>query len=149
MLFYPFILEILKQNQKIDSYIIKIITFHFGLHQIINDPTHSLGKSSSCTDLVVYPGVHSSRYADCHHQVALAKFDSRIYYRQPCERELWQYQEAGDILIRREIHEFNWERALSNLNVDEQVTAFIRTILNTMKNLFPMKLLYAMTRIRR
>ena len=58
-------------------------------------------------------------------------------------------QEADDILIKREIHEFNLERALSNLNVDEQVTVFNRIILNTMKNFFPMKLLYAMIKIRR
>ena len=32
--------------------IIETITFHFGLHQLIHDPTHSLGKSSSCIDLI-------------------------------------------------------------------------------------------------
>ena len=35
------------------------------------------------------------------------------------------------------IHEFNWKRALSNLNVDEQVTVFNRTILNIMINVIP------------
>ena len=53
------------------------------------------------------------------------------------EREVWHYQEAGAILIRRAIHGFNWKRTLSNLNVDEQVTVFNRTILNIMKNFIP------------
>ena len=93
--------------------IIETITSHFGLHQLIHDPTHILGKSSSCIDLIftsqpnmaVNSGVHSSFHANC--------------------------------LIRRAIHEFNWKRALSNLNVDEQVTVFNRTILNIMKNFIP------------
>ena len=32
--------------------IIETITSHFGLHQLIHDPTHILGKSSSCIDLI-------------------------------------------------------------------------------------------------
>ena len=136
--------------------IIETITSHFGLHRLIHDPRHILGKSSSCIDLiftsqpnmVVKSGVHSSLHANCHHQIVFAKFDLKIYYPPPNEREVWHYQEADSILIRRAIHEFNWKRALSNLNVDEQVTVFNRTILNIMKNFIPMKLLYAMTRIR-
>ena len=82
-------------------------------------------------------GVHSSLHANCHHQIVFAKFDLKIYYPPPYEREVWHYQEADSILIRRAIHEFNWKRALSNLNVDEQVTVFNRTILNIMKNFIP------------
>ena len=37
-------------------------------------------------------------------------------------------------LPRWAIHEFSWKRALSNLNIDEQVTVFNRTILNILKN---------------
>ena len=51
--------------------IIETITSHFGLHQLIHDPTHILGKSSSCIDLiftsqsnmVVNSGVHSSLHS--------------------------------------------------------------------------------------
>ena len=32
--------------------IIETITSDFGLHQLIHDPTHILGKSSSCIDLI-------------------------------------------------------------------------------------------------
>ena len=87
--------------------------------------------------MVVNSGVHSSLHANCHHQIVFAKFDLKIYYPPPYEREVWHYQEADSILIRRAIHEFNWKRALSNLNVDEQVTVFNRIILNIMKNIIP------------
>ena len=125
--------------------IIETITSHFGLHQLIHDPTHILGKSSSCIDLiftsqpnmVVNSGVHFSLHANCHHQIVFAKCDLKIYYPPPYELEVWHYQEADSILIRRAIHEFNWKRALSNSNVDEQVTVFNRTILNIMKNFIP------------
>ena len=87
--------------------------------------------------MVVNSGVRSSLHTNCHHQIVFAKFDLKIYYPPSYEREVWHYQEADSILIRRAIHEFNWKRALSNLNVDEQVTVFNRTILNIMKNFIP------------
>ena len=125
--------------------IIETFTSHFGLHQLIHDPTHILGESSSCIDLiftsqlimVVNSGVHSPVHANCHHQIVFEKFDLKIYYPPPYECEVWHYQEADSILIRRAIHEFNWKKALSNSNVDEQVTVFNRTMLNIMKNFIP------------
>ena len=71
--------------------IIETITFHFGLHQLIHDPAHILGKSSSCIDLiftsqpnmVVNSGVHPSLNANCHHQIVFAIFDLKIYYPSP------------------------------------------------------------------
>ena len=98
--------------------------------------------------MVVNSGVHSSPHANCHHQIVFEKLDLKIYYSPPSEREIWHYEETDSILIRRAIHEFNWKRNLSDLNVDEQVTVFNRAILNIMRNFIPMKLLYAMTRIR-
>ena len=35
-----------------DGNIMETITSHFGLHQLIHDPTHILEKSSSCIDLI-------------------------------------------------------------------------------------------------
>ena len=87
--------------------------------------------------MVVNSGVHSSLHANCHHRIVFEKFDLKIYYSPLYKREVWHYHEADSILIRRAIHEFNWKRALSNLNVDEQVTVFNRTILNIMKNFIP------------
>ena len=125
--------------------ITETITSHFGLHQLIHDPTHILGKSSLCVDLtftsqpymVVNSGVHSSLHANCHYHIVFAKFDLKIYYPPPYERKVWHYQEADAFLIRRAIHEFSWKRAMSNLNVDEQVTVFNRTKSNILKNFIP------------
>ena len=62
---------------------IETITSHFGLHQLIHDPTHILEKLSSCIDLIftsqpnmiVNSGIYSSLHANCHHQIVFEKFD--------------------------------------------------------------------------
>ena len=59
------------EGSKIDG-----ITSTFGLQQIINEPTHIIGDSSSCIDLiftlqpnlVMESGMHSSLHRNCHHQ---------------------------------------------------------------------------------
>ena len=71
------------EGSKIDG-----ITCTFGLQQIINEPTHIIGDSSSCIDLiftskpnlVMESGVHSSLHPNCHHQITYAKFNLKIYY---------------------------------------------------------------------
>ena len=95
--------------------IIETITSQFVQHELIHDPTHILEKSSSCIDLiftsqpnmVVNSGVHSCLHANCHLQIVFAKFDLKIHYPSPHERQVWHYQEADAILIRRTIHEFS------------------------------------------
>ena len=51
------------------------ITSQFGLQQLINEPTHLRGNSSSCIDLIftsqpnlfMESGGHSSLHPNCHH----------------------------------------------------------------------------------
>ena len=72
---------------------IEFVTSQFGLHQIINEPTHVLEKSSSCIDLiftsqpnlVVDSGVHPSLHPNCHHQIVYAKFNLKIHFPPPYE----------------------------------------------------------------
>ena len=79
--------------------IIETNNSHFGLQQLIPDPTHFLGKSSSCIDLnltsqlnmVGNSGAHSSLHTNCHHQTIFAKFNLKIYYPPPYEQEVWHY----------------------------------------------------------
>ena len=55
---------------------IEIVTSQYGLHHIINEPTHVLENSLSCIDLiftaqpnlVVDSGVHPCLHPDCHHK---------------------------------------------------------------------------------
>ena len=70
---------------------IDILTVSFGFNQIINEPTLILSNSSSCIDLiftsqpnlVIESGVHSSLYANCHHQLTYVKFNSNVIIHLP------------------------------------------------------------------
>ena len=94
---------------------IESITSQFGLHQLINEPTHLLQNSSSCTDLifrsqpkiVVESDVHPSLHPNCHHQIIFAKFNLKIYYPPPYLREVWHYKETNADLLKPTINNFN------------------------------------------
>ena len=52
-----------------------------GLHQLVSGPTHMIGKSKSCIDLIlsdqpnlfIESGIHPSLHEQCHHQIIHAK----------------------------------------------------------------------------
>ena len=96
-------------SSKVDS-----VTSQFGLEKIIKEPTHIIGDSSWCIDLiftnqpnfVMEYGVHSSFHSNCHHHITLAKFILKIHHTHPYERELWYYQKANVNQIRQAIIEF-------------------------------------------
>ena len=118
------------------------ISSQFGLHQVINEPTHILESSSSCIDLIftlqpnliTKPGVHPSLYPNSHYQTIFAKFNLEIIFAPPYFREVWLYQDANTDLIRRAIDMFDWDRAFVNTNVNEKVYIPNKTILNILSN---------------
>ena len=120
---------------------IQNITSQFGLHQLINEPTHLLQNSSSCIDLIFtsQPNiiVEPFLYLNCHHQIIFAKFDLKIYYPPPYLRDIWHYKEANTDLIERTISNFNWEKAFSNTYINEKVSLFNKTILSILNNYVP------------
>ena len=67
---------------------IENISSQFGLHQMINEPTHILESSSLCNDLtltsqpnlITESGVHPSLHPNSHHQIIFAKFNLEIHY---------------------------------------------------------------------
>ena len=67
---------------------IEFVSSQHGFHQTINEPTHVLKNSSSCTDLiftskpnlVVDSGGHSSLHLNCHHQIGYAKYNLKILF---------------------------------------------------------------------
>ena len=128
------------EGSKIDG-----ITSTFGLQQMINEPTHIIGDSSACIDLiftsqpnlVMESGVHSSLHPNCLHQITYAKFNLKIYYPPPYEREIWHYEKANVDHIRRSINEFSWERCFANISVNNKVHMFNKTIKNIMSNYVP------------
>ena len=67
---------------------IEFVSSQHGFHQTINEPTHVLKNSSSCTDLiftskpnlVLDSGGHSSLHLNCHHQIGYAKYNLKILF---------------------------------------------------------------------
>ena len=52
-------------------------------------------------------GVHPSLHSNCHYQPTFAKFNLKIPYSLPYEREIWQYQKANTDQIRKAIEQFS------------------------------------------
>ena len=75
---------------------LEIITSHYGLTQIINEPTYILEDASSCIDLIFISqpnmildsGVHSSLHPNSHHLIGFVKFNLKVYYYSPYERHV-------------------------------------------------------------
>ena len=133
----------IKQAQKVQRS--NLLLRNMDPHQIINEPTHVLENSLSCIDLnftsqpnlVVDSEVHSSLHPNCYHQIVYAKFNLKVHFPQHYEREIWHYGQGNTELIGRGVHEFNWQRAFSNLNINERVSFFNKTILNVVSNFIP------------
>ena len=128
------------ESSKIDG-----VTSQFGLQQIIKEATHLIGDSSSCIDLifttqpnlVMESRVHSSLHSNCHHHITFAKFNLKIHYPPPYEREVWHYQKANVYQIKQAISEFPWDNCFTNINVNEQVELFSQIIQNIISNYIP------------
>ena len=51
-------------------------------------------------------GVHSSLLAKSHHHTPFAKFNPKIHYSPPLEREVWHYQMVNFDKIKQALTEF-------------------------------------------
>ena len=97
----------------------------------------------SCIDLlftsqpkfVSETGVHASLFPRCHHQIINAKINLKLYYPPPYER-----LSKDDLAnIRKSLSQFNWHKALKDLNVNKQVEYLSSCILNVFSNFVPNK----------
>ena len=59
-----------------------------------------------------------------------SKFNLKIHFTPPYEQKIWHYGQENTELTRRAFREFNWQRAFSNLNINEKVSLFNKIILN-------------------
>ena len=74
------------------------LTSDLGLHQLISEPTHFMGDSRSCIDLiftdqpnlVVESGVHPSLHEQCHHQLVYGKLSVSNVKLPPYKRRIWE-----------------------------------------------------------
>ena len=82
----------------------------------------------------MHSGVHPSLHPNCHHQIIFVKFILFIFHSPPYKRLVWHYQQANTDLIKRAIELFDWEKSLSNLDVNKQVSVFNETIMNIFEN---------------
>ena len=72
-----------------------------------------------------------------HHQITYAKFNLKIYYPPAYEREIWHFQKANTDQIRKVIEQLSWDRSFKNLDVNEMVFLFSRTMKNFLSNYIP------------
>ena len=96
-----------KDSSTSEGLSIENITSQFGLHQMINEPTHIVQNSSSCIDLIftlqpnlsVESGTHPYLHPNYHHQIIFAKFNLEVIYTPPFTREVWHYQDLDQMFI--------------------------------------------------
>ena len=124
---------------------IEAITSQFGLQQIINEPTHIQGKSESCIGLIfssqpnlmMFLGIHSSLHQNGHHQIIFAKFNLKVHYPPTYEHEVWHFKKANIDDIKRAINGFPWEGSFANVDINDKVHLFNKTIRNILSNFIP------------
>ena len=75
-------------------------------------------------NLVTESGVHSSLYANCHHETTYVKFNLNIAYPPPYKREVWYYKSANSECIQRAIANYDWEKDFYNINVNKKTITF-------------------------
>ena len=121
------------------------LTSHFGLSQIVKEPTDMLDNSKSYIDLIftsqpnmlIDSNVHASVHPNCHHQIIYVNFNLKIAHPPPYERTVWHFKQANSDHIKRFIEIFDWESALNYIDANDQVSVFNSTILNIVSNFIP------------
>ena len=89
---------------------------------------------TSQPNLVMESSVNSSLHENCYHQIIYAKFNLKMYYSPPSEREIWHHQKTDIENIRKAIGQFPWKMGFTNIDVNEKVNLFNKTIKNIILN---------------
>ena len=121
----------------------------YGMKEVITEPTHILGSSASCIDLILTnqpnivmdSGVHLSLHEKWHHQIIYSKLNLRIEYPPPYIRKIWDYNRSETDSINHSIEIFDCYSLFSGKNVHEQVELFNKTLLNIFHNFVPDKII--------
>ena len=122
------------------------ITADIGLHQLISEPTHIMGDSKSCIDLIftdqpnlfIESGVHTSLHEQCHHQIIYGRLSVSNISLPPYTRRIWHYDKADFVAIMKSIEMFNWHEHLDKITCpNEQVKLLNEVLLNIYSNFIP------------
>ena len=69
-------------------------------------------------------GIILALHENCHYQIIFAKFNLKVHYPPPYEH----FKKANTGHIKRAINGFPWERSFANLDINEKVSLFNKTI---------------------
>ena len=120
-----------------------------GLHQLITEPTHLLGDSKPCIDLIftdqpnliIESGVHPSLHEQCHHQIIYGKLSVSNVALPPYTCKFWHYVKADFVAIRKSTEMFALNEYLENITCpNEQVKLLNEVLLNIYYNFIPNKI---------
>ena len=122
---------------------IESISSLYGFSQLISKPTHILGNSSSCIDLiftdhsslVINNGIRPSLHENYHHQITYVKYNLQIIYPPPYQRLVWDYKNSNTNSIQKALKMIDWNKLFSNLYVEKQVNILNHILLNIFSNL--------------
>ena len=84
-------------------------------------------------------GVHAPFQPHCHRQIIFEEFDLNVFYPPPYEKTMWYFSQANSDRIKRAVDLFDWESALIDLDVNEQVPVFNDKIKNIIMSSFVTK----------
>ena len=90
------------------------LTADIGLNQLISEPTHLMGSSKSCIDLlftdqpnlITDSGVHPSLHEHCHHHIVYRKPPASNITLPPYTRKIWYHDKADIAKIKKSIEMF-------------------------------------------
>ncbi len=128
---------------------------NLGLHQLINEPTHFIGNSKSCIDVILTDqpnlfldsGVHPSLHKNCHHQIIFGKLSVKNPCPPPYKRRIWHYDRANVTAIRKSIDMFPWFDTFLELECpDLQVGHMNEILLNIFSNFIPNEIIKVRSR---
>ena len=85
-------------------------------------------------------GTLSSLLTQCHHNIIYAKIDLASKLPKPSKQRMWDYKNADIGNIRKSLFTINWERNIFHKNPNNQVEFLTESILNTLSNFCPNKI---------
>ena len=133
-------------NENDEGKLFEPLTSDLGLHQLISGPTHMIGQSRSCIDLIftdqpnlfIESGIHPSLHEQCHHQIVHGRLSIRNLAPPSYTRKLWFYDRADLLSIRKSVEMFRWKETFEEVtHPDEQVEILNEVLLNICSNFIP------------
>ena len=68
-----------------------------------------------------------SLHQNCHHQMVFARFNLKVVFPLPYEREVWHLKKANIVHIRKAINGFQWEKSFQNITCDDRDPPWINS----------------------